>query len=114
MTTYAQIENSVVKNVILADEEFINSGLVGDPKQWLETSETIRANLARVGFVYDSEHDIFYDPKPPYPSWLLNQVTWRWEAPVSPPEDFTGSNYLWMEPTKTWVPFVLHSAPPPI
>jgi hypothetical protein len=75
---------------------------------WKQTSYngSIRKNYAGVGYSYDSERDAFIPPKP-YNSWVLNEDTCLWEAPVSMPQDAgTGEppkRYTWDEATTSWV-----------
>jgi hypothetical protein len=58
-----------------------------------------RKNYAGVGFTYDEARDAFLPPKP-YPSWVLNETTCWWEAPVKYPDD--GQLYLWKELDQSW------------
>ena len=58
-----------------------------------------RGNYAGIGFTYDTENDVFYGPKP-YESWIINQTTWVWEAPIPYPDD--GNIYNWNEETTSW------------
>lgn len=60
----------------------------------------LRKNHAGIGFTYDETRDAFI-PLQPYPSWILNETTCLWEAPIPMPTD--GQRYTWNEPTKTWV-----------
>jgi len=110
MAHYAKIENGIVTQVIVAEQEFINSGLVGEPTDWVQTSynthgnqhpegRPLRGNYAGIGYTYDVTNDVFYTPQP-YPSWILNNTTWLWEAPISMPED--GKVYNWNEETLNW------------
>jgi len=110
MAHYAKVENGIVTQVIVAEQEFINSGHVGEPKDWVQTSynthgnqhpegRPLRGNYAGIGYIYDSINDVFYIPQP-YPSWTLNNTTWLWEAPVSMPKD--GKPYTWNEATTSW------------
>jgi hypothetical protein len=66
----------------------------------------LRKNYAGIGYTYDSERDAFIPPKP-YPSWLLNEDTCLWDAPVAMPADAgTGEppkRYTWDEATTSWV-----------
>ena len=59
----------------------------------------LRKNHASIGYTYDEDRDAFI-PKKPYDSWILNEETCRWEAPVVKPDD--GQNYDWNETTKQW------------
>jgi|TARA_B100000900_G_scaffold389893_1_gene383145 hypothetical protein len=58
-----------------------------------------RKNYAAIGGRYDEIKDSFIPPKP-FNSWILNETTCLWEAPVAYPED--GQRYLWNETTKQW------------
>ena len=59
----------------------------------------LRKNNAGIGYTYDEDRDAFI-PKKPYASWILNETTCLWEAPVSYPTD--GENYIWNETTTSW------------
>jgi len=110
-----------VENVIRAEQDFIVTGLVGNPFNWVETSyntrggiyylpnsntpdpdqsKALRANYAGVGFTYDSINNVFYAPQP-YPSWIISAPTWEWQAPVPYPS--TGGPYTWDEATQSWI-----------
>jgi hypothetical protein len=58
-----------------------------------------RKNFAGVGYTYDQTRDAFIPPKP-FNSWILNETTCRWEAPVAYPTD--GQRYIWNETNQTW------------
>ena len=58
-----------------------------------------RGNYAGIGFSYDQVNDVFLAPQP-YPSWVLNETTWSWEAPVAYPTD--GEAYIWNENKQEW------------
>jgi hypothetical protein len=59
-----------------------------------------RKNYAGIGYTYDSQRDAFIPPKP-FNSWVLNETTCRWDAPVSMPID--NKMYTWDENTVNWV-----------
>jgi hypothetical protein len=59
----------------------------------------LRKNHAGIGYTYDEDRDAFIPPKP-YNSWILNETTCQWEAPVTYPND--GERYTWNESTTTW------------
>jgi hypothetical protein len=114
----------VVDDVIAADQSVIDSGLFGDPAMWWQTSYNtrgnvhygqngqpdggvaLRANYAGIGYTFnetvvqDGVVGVFYAPQP-YPSWILNNQTYLWEAPVPYPTD--GQMYIWDEATESWV-----------
>ena len=68
---------------------------------WRQTSynATMRKNYAGVGYTYDSQRDAFIPPKP-FNSWILNETTCQWQAPVTMPQD--GKMYAWNEQTTSW------------
>jgi len=121
MTYFAKITFGIVEDVIGADQDFIDTGLVGNPSAWVETSYNtrggiyylpdtntpgsdqslaLRANYAGIGYTYNQVNDVFYAPQP-YPSWTISAPTWEWQAPVPYPS--TGGPYTWDETTQTWV-----------
>ena len=60
----------------------------------------LRKNHAGIGYTYDETRDAFIPPKPNLPSWILNENTCLWEAPIPIPA--TGGSYRWNEETQTW------------
>ena len=62
-------------------------------------NNNIRKNFAGIGYYYDQARDAFISPKP-FNSWILNEDTCCWEAPVSKPQD--DNIYTWNESTLTW------------
>jgi hypothetical protein len=113
MAHFAKVENGFVTEVIVAEQDFIASGAVGNPSDWIQTSynthggqhpegRPLRKNYAGVGFIYDSVKDAFYAPQP-YPSWTLNEETCLWDSPVPYPID--GELYRWDEPTLQWIKY---------
>ena len=68
---------------------------------WKQTSynNNFRKNHAGIGYTYDEDRDAFI-PKKPYNSWILNETTCLWEAPVAYPDD--GERYTWNETNQTW------------
>jgi hypothetical protein len=105
MSHFAKLDNNVVTEVIVSEQDFINSGAVGDSFLWVQTSYNgnFRKNYAAVGYTYDKTKDAFIAPKP-YPSWTLVEDTCQWEAPVSYPTD--GQAYSWDEDTTAWAAIV--------
>jgi hypothetical protein len=107
MTKYAQInEQGTVITVIVAGQEFIDSGVVGNPNTWIQTTEDHNnptKNIVGIGYTYDSVLGTFTPPKP-YNSWLLSEDTNQWYAPVDYPTD--GKLYSWDEETISWVEII--------
>ena len=64
-----------------------------------ETGFRLGKNYAGIGYTYDETRDAFIPPKP-YDSWILNETTCLWEAPVAYPND--GQQYTWNEELGTW------------
>ena len=97
MAHFAKIDytNTVIK-VIVAEQDFINSGKVGDSFLWIQTSysQSFRKNFAGIGYTYDKTRDAFIPPQP-YGSWILIEDTCLWEAPIAYPDD--GKDYKWNE-----------------
>jgi hypothetical protein len=103
MAHFANIDsNNIATEVIVSEQDFINSGAVGDSFLWVQTSYNgnFRKNYAAVGYTYDKTKDAFIAPKP-YPSWTLVEDTCQWQAPTAMPED--GQAYTWDEDTTSWV-----------
>ena len=102
MSHFAKLDNNVVTEVIVTEQDFINSGAVGDSFLWVQTSYNgnFRKNYASVGGTYDKVRDAFIAPKP-YPSWVLVEDTCQWKAPTAMPND--GKAYAWDEDTTAWV-----------
>ena len=112
MAHYAKVVGSKVVNVIVAEADFFNTFVDDSPGQWIQTSYNtqgnvhvnggtpLRGNYAGIGYTYDAVNDVFYASQP-FNSWILNESTWTWEAPVAMPTD--GKPYSWNEDTKKWV-----------
>ena len=89
----------VVSNDVALTEQagvdFLNN-LYNTRDVWKQTSYNgnIRKNYAGIGYTYDEDRDAFI-PKKPYASWILNEETCHWEAPVAYPTD--GETYQWNE-----------------
>jgi hypothetical protein len=108
MAHFAKVLDGVVQQVIVADEDFFKSFVDYSPGKWIQTSYNtkggvhlgggvpLRKNFAGVGYIYDAAKDAFIPPKP-YPSWILNEQTCLWDAPIEYPKD--GKTYKWVEST---------------
>ena len=78
---------------------------------WVKTSYNgnIRKNYAGIGYTYDKDRDAFIPPKP-YASWVLDETTCRWNAPVAMPSDAGQGDppkmYTWNEETTNWVEII--------
>lgn len=118
MSHYAKVVNGVVEQVIVAEQDFIDSTLY--PSLWIQTSyntrggvhydpttgkpsadqsKALRMNYAQIGGTYSELRDAFI-PIKPYPSWVFVEETCTWKAPVDMPQD--GKLYMWEELTVSW------------
>lgn len=116
MAHFAQLdENNVVTQVIVvansdtADASGVEKEHIGAAfcerlfgGTWKQTSYNgnKRKNYAGIGYTYREDIDAFVSPKP-FASWLLNEATAQWEAPVAMPDD--GGMYSWDEDNQAWV-----------
>jgi hypothetical protein len=80
--------------------------LYGPGSIWVQTSfnSSIRKNYAGIGYTYDPQRDAFIPPKPPVPSFVLDESTCRWVPPVPYPSD--GQNYYWDEASLAWILYI--------
>jgi len=124
MAHYALLnENNIVTQVIVGRNE---NDLIDGVSDW-ETyygkfhgqvckrtsyNANIRKNYAGIGFTYDEDRDAFIPPQP-FPSWLLDEDTCQWEAPVPYPEDDTVI-YQWNEELGDWEAVVFESETPAV
>jgi len=69
-----------------------------DGEQSADQTKAFRKNYAGIGYTYDEERDAFIPPQP-YESWVINEDTCLWDAPVPMPE---GGTYTWNEELQEW------------
>jgi hypothetical protein len=111
MSHFAKVNNGIVEQVIVAEPEFFDTFVDTSPGEWIQTSynthggqhpegRPLRKNYAGIGYTYDRERDAFIPPKP-FASWVLNEDTCLWDAPVPYPDD--GGMYQWDDSTTSWV-----------
>jgi hypothetical protein len=120
MAHYALLNNNIVTQVFVGrDEDDLAEGVTDWEQYYAPAGYTckrtsynthggvhtaggtpFRKNYAGIGYTYDETRDAFIPPKP-YPSWLLNEDTCLWDAPVPYPTD--GGMYLWDEDGQAWV-----------
>jgi hypothetical protein len=117
MAHFAEVdENNIVLRVLVVDDSQESNGqeflatTLGLGGTWIKTSYNtnagvhsnggtpLRKNYAGIGYTYDSGRDAFIAPKP-YPSWVLNEESCVYEAPVAMP---TEGQYTWNEETTSW------------
>ena len=126
MAHFAKVQDGVVTQVIVAEPEFFDTFVDTTPGEWIKTSYNMRGgvyydpatnepaadqsviaddeargrkNYAGIGFTYDATRDAFIPPQP-FDSWVLNETSCLWEAPVPYPDD--GNLYEWDEANTTW------------
>ena len=121
MSHFAQINSeNIVIQVLVIEQDVINTGHFGDPSSFIQTSYNtrggvhygpdgqpdggvaLRKNYAGIGYTYDRERDAFI-PSKPYNSWVLDENTCLWNPPTPMPTD--GKTYQWDEPTTSWKEF---------
>ena len=93
MSHFAKVENGIVTQVLVVEQDFIDTGALGDPSLWIQTSYNtimgehlldgtpLRKNFAGIGYTYDPIDDAFIAPMPDcnHDSLLLNAQK-RWEC----------------------------------
>jgi len=112
MAHFAKVVDGKVSQVIVAEPEFFETFVDSSPGEWIQTSYNthggvhtlggtpLRKNYAGIGFTYDRTRDAFIPPQP-FASWLLDEETCLWNAPVAMPTD--DKKYAWDEATTSWV-----------
>lgn len=112
MAHFARVQNGIVTQVIVIEQDMIDTGLWGPPSEWIQTSYNthggvhsqggtpLRKNFAGVGYTYDEVLDAFIPPKL-FNSWVLDETTCFWKAPIEYPQD--GQSYIWDEANLQWV-----------
>jgi hypothetical protein len=108
------IGNKVVDVIVVHNNELLDNGieleqkgiqflksLYGQDTNWKQTSYNgnLRKNYAGIGSIYDETRDAFI-PQKLYNSWILNENTCQWEAPIARPQD--GNKYKWNEQIQNW------------
>ena len=115
MAHFAQLDDAgtVLQVIVVHNNELLENGVESEAKgvefcqslfggNWKQTSYNgnIRKNYASIGYKYDSVRDAFIAPKP-YPSWVLDEATCVWQAPIPMPTD--GGVYRWDEEALLWI-----------
>jgi hypothetical protein len=117
MAHFAQLDNNniVMQVIVVHNNELLEDGieieekgidfcksLFGSDTYWKQTSYNgnFRKNYAGIGFSYDFQRDAFIPPQP-FPSWILDENTCRWQSLIPYPDD--GKIYYWDESQQTWV-----------
>jgi hypothetical protein len=112
MAHFAKVQDGIVTKVIVAEPDFFDTFVDDSPGEWVQTSYNtiggthtlggtpLRKNYAGVGFTYDRDRDAFIPPQP-FASWVLNETTCLWNAPVAYPSD--DGQYEWNEETTSWI-----------
>ena len=132
MSHFAEIKDGIVQRVLVVEQDFIDTGRLGDSSNWIQTSYNtkggvhyapnssdpdggvaLRKNYAGIGYIYDVGRDAFYAPQP-FASWTLDESTCIWEPPTPHPGYPSGwdedelswvveSGVIYDEETDTWV-----------
>ena len=119
MAHFAKVDNGTVTKIVVAEPEFFETFIDNSPGEWIQTSYNthggvhygldnqpdggvaLRKNFAGVGFTYDASRDAFYAPQP-FSSWILDEDSCLWEAPVAYPDADSDERYGWDEETTSW------------
>jgi hypothetical protein len=111
MAHWAKVLDGKVVQVIVAEAEFFDTFVDSSPGSWVQTSYNtqggvhanggtpLRKNFAGIGYTYDPVADAFIPPQP-FASWVLDDATCLWNAPVAMPTD--GKVYGWDEAAVAW------------
>ena len=122
MATYAQLDsNNRVINVFVGRdpsdsenqeqlEDFYSSVFESSVKMTFK-DRSQRKNYAGIGFTYSEDRDAFISPKP-FDSWILNEDTCQYEAPIDFPDD--GVMYYWNEEAGDWSPIIYPAQTPEV
>ena len=112
MAYFAKVdENNVVLEVVIVNDDIVTTEqagidflkeLFGSQFNWKQTSynATFRKNYAGIGYTYDESRDAFIPPQP-FASWILDESTCQWKAPVDYPSD--NELYHWEESSLSWI-----------
>tara|TARA_B100001750_G_scaffold243959_1_gene260271 strand:- start:3638 stop:4012 length:375 start_codon:yes stop_codon:yes gene_type:complete len=105
------IQVVVVKNEVITDDKGKEQEQLGidfltslfNHKYWLQTSynDNFRGQFAGKGYRYDKSLDVFISPQP-FPSWILDAKTGKWNAPKDMPEITETKVYKWNESKVDW------------
>tara|TARA_Y100000310_G_C20331333_1_gene645392 strand:+ start:316 stop:729 length:414 start_codon:yes stop_codon:yes gene_type:complete len=120
MAHFAKVENGIVTDVIVAEQDFIDS--LANASEWIQTSYNthggihyapnsktpddgvaLRKNFASNGYTYDLNRDAFIPPKF-YDSWIFNESTCLWDPPIPYPDD--DNMYQWDEDNIEWTEWI--------
>ena len=106
MTYFAKLDSENIVIFVTAGRaeddgrEFALFERTGDVYRQTYLDGSARFNYAGIGFTYDADRDAFIPPQP-FPSWVLDEATCLWVAPVPYPED--NKEYTWDEDSQNWV-----------
>lgn len=110
MSHFAKVFDGIVQEVLVIDQDVIDTGLFGSPNNFVQTSYNtlggihygndnqpdggiaLRKNYAGIGYTYDKIRDAFIPPRQ-FSTWILNEDTCFWEPPIPYPDD--GKAYIW-------------------
>ena len=113
MAHFAQIDsNNIVTQVLVIEQDVVDTGLFGEPSSFVQTSYNthggvhtlggtpLRKNYAGIGYKYDEKLNAFIPPKP-FESWILDENSCQYFAPIPFPEG-EQKTYFWNEEKKQW------------
>ena len=118
MAHFAELDadNNVLRVIVVSNADMIDANGVeqealgiavcqsvcGADTTWVQTSynNNFRKKYAGIGDKFDAAGNVFYNPNPPYPSWVLD-ANYDWQPPTPRPDD--GKLYEWDETTLAWI-----------
>jgi hypothetical protein len=99
MALFAEVDaEGVVLRVIVADQSFINTALLGNPSSWLLCDFSGKKSASK-GYTWDATKQDFRPPKT-FKGWVLNETLMVWDPPHPNPRE----DWVWDEDTETWRP----------
>jgi hypothetical protein len=129
MAHFAELDNDdiVLRVVVISNDDLLDENgdeqesigvsvcknIFGESTKWVQTSynNKFRKQYAGIGMKFDVSADLFYDPNPPYPSWVLS-ADFDWLPPVARPEnEVEGRFWAWNEEDGNWESIALPTPP---
>lgn len=117
MAHFAELDNNntVLRVVVISNQDLLDKdgqekeelgiqvcrSIFGDTTTWVQTSynNNFRKTYAGIGYKYEPSVDVFYNPVPPFSSWVLDS-NYDWQPPIPRPID--DGTYVWNEPGLSW------------
>jgi hypothetical protein len=119
MAHFAELDeqNTVIRVVVISNDDILDENGVEQEQvgialcnqhigqgNWVQTSynNNFRRVFGRVGYKYDPDKQLFYDPHGPFPSWIMDDE-YNWTPPTDRPDPIDGFFWVWDERTLSWI-----------